>query len=180
MIIRFKSMLVWLIIMVMGSVAFANNPLPTNKSDDLLFTIGRSRDTDEIVYELNIDDSGQVIKSNPIKIKWIRNTDHQKIEPLTFIQQQYAYGIEFLDQEENTKNKWRFQFVSYSKRTFILRQTENSSYKVFTKIDNKEVELNRIYIQFVNRSFWFPSISAIEIYGKLDSFNNCLAEVLKP
>jgi len=161
-------------------MANAVNPLPAIKSNDLLFTIERSRDADKIIYELNLDESGLVIKSNPIKIKWIRNTDHQKIEPLTIIQQQYSYGIRFLDQDLNIENEWHFQFVSYSKRTFILKQSENSSYKVFTKIDNKEVELNRIYIQFKNRSFWFPSISAVKIYGKLESSDNWLAEVVIP
>lgn len=180
MIIRFKSNIVWLIIFVMGSMAFTSNPLPANKSNDLLFKIERSRDTDEIFYELNVDESGQIITSNPIKINWYRNTNHQKVEPLTFIQQQYAYGIKFLEQEKLVENEWRFQFVSYSKRIFVLKQVDRSTYKVFTKIENTEVELNSIYIRFENRSFWFPSISAVELYGKIATSGKLMAEIVIP
>lgn len=176
----YKSSIIWFIILVMGLVSFGSNPLLSDKLIDVLFRIERSRDADEIIYALNIDENGQINKSNPITINWYRNTDYQKIEPLTFIQIQLAYGIKFLEQGKKIENEWRFQFVSYSKRTFVLKQVGYSSYKVFTKIENTEVELNRIYIHFENRSFWFPSISAIELYGKIATSGKLLAEVVFP
>ena len=127
-----------------------------------LFKIDRSRDPDVIMYDVNLNSRGELDKSSPINIYWIKNTEKGIIEPLTGIQKKFGYGLKFLSITDDMAD---FQFVSYIERVFKLRKTANKKFKVFTVLNNNEVEVRRLYIQFEDKSFWFPSISKIEIYG---------------
>ncbi|MDA3954283.1 MAG: DUF4833 domain-containing protein [Bacteroidales bacterium] len=177
---RFAYIIIWLLAPISVLLGSTNIPVSDIDNNRFLFKIERSRDSNEIIYEVNLDENGKLIKSNPINVYWLKNTDHKNIEPLTFIQQKYAYGIKLLDSENLVENEWRFQFVSYSKRTFILKQIDNSTFKVFTKIKNREVSLNSIFIRFENNSFWFPSISAVELQGRITNSDKWLAEIVIP
>jgi hypothetical protein len=159
-----------------GSINYGHSE--SNK-DHSLFKIGRSRDANEIIYSINFDQSGKPDKSNPIEIHWIKKTNNNKIEPLTWIQKKYAYGIKVLN-EYNIENEIYFQFVSYDKRTFILKKEDDDSFKVFTFSGNKEIEVSRIFVQIDGGSFWLPSISRVELHGIEPGTGNLAMEIINP
>lgn len=131
----------------------------------ILFKITRSKDANEICYALNKNEDGTINNENPIRIYWIKHTENDKVEPLTWIQNRYAYGIHWVDTIREDKNLWHFQLVSYSKRTLKLRRTQSKQYKVFIETDHQEIELQQIYIQLDGDSFWFPNIPYIKMIG---------------
>ncbi|MDB4583094.1 DUF4833 domain-containing protein [Draconibacterium sp.] len=143
----------------------------------ILFKIGRSKDANEIFYEVNITPDGSLDLKEPIEIYWIKYTKYGKTEPLTKIQQHFAYGLKFF---EVTPERAEFQFVSYSKRTLKLRKTFDGSYGVFTETDGKEVKLERVFIQIDGGTFWFPKITWVEIHAKIPEVNQLVVEVIKP
>lgn len=145
-----------------------------------LFKIGRSRDANEILYDLNIDHTGRPDPLNPISIYWIKRTKNNTIEPLTGIQRRLAYGIKILDQQNSPEIEWNFQFVSYSKRTFKPKQTSESTFKVFTLSSGKEIEVERIFVQIDGGSFRVPSISKVELHGVEPSTGVKVLETIQP
>ncbi len=150
----------------------------TESSNDVnLFKIGRSKDANEIYYEVKTNRDGSLNLKEPIKIYWVKYTENGEIEPLTKIQQHFAYGLKFL---EITPEKAEFQFVSYSKRNLTLRKTEDGSYGVFIIVDEKEVELERVFIQIDGGTFWFPKISRVEVHAKKTEANELVVEVINP
>jgi hypothetical protein len=99
------------------------------------------------------------------------------MEPLTIVQQKFAYGLKFL---KLTPEKAEFQFVSYSKRTLTLRKNNTGNFAVFTEIEGRQVELERVFIQIDGGTFWFPKITRVEIHGKESIDNELVVEVIRP
>lgn len=129
-----------------------------------LFKIERSRDSDILIYSLNVNSKGEVEPSEPIKVYWIKQKGLEFTQPLTLIQQKYAYGIKLLNYNDS-EQIWSFQFVSYQNKTFNLKKTGNQSFKVTTTAGNQEIIVSSLFIHFENNSFWFPSISSVDLLG---------------
>jgi hypothetical protein len=175
---RFIVGLSAVIIWIMSSSFIVNEK--TDYESQLLFKINRSRDSNEICYAININQNGSVNTENPIRPFWIKKTENNKIEPLTWIQNHYAYGIKVLDSEVRQKNAWQFQFVSYAKRTFELRHLGNNRFKVFTILNNKEIEVTRIFVQIDGGSFWVPSVPYVKLIGFEPLTGKEITETIKP
>ncbi len=173
---------VWLMALISWLV-FSAFIVPENtvkQDNQTLFTIARSKDANEIWYTLNVNNKGDLDEVNPVNIFWLKKTENNSTEPLTWIQSEYAYGIKFIENEQNLKDTWNFQFASYNKHTFELRKNSENQYKVFTKTEGKEIEINRIFIQIDGGSFWFPKISYVKIFGKDTQTNNNIVETITP
>lgn len=148
-----------------------------NSNSNSLFKIGRSKDANEIYYEVKTTANGSLDLKEPIKIYWIKYTKNNAIEPLTIVQQKFAYGLKFL---ETTQESAEFQFVSYSKRTLTLRKNNDGNYGVFTEVEGKEVELERVFIQIDGGTFWFPKITRVEVHAKKVEAGELVVEVIRP
>ena len=142
-----------------------------------LFKIERSKDANEIFYDINTEKTGCLNINNPINPYWIRATEGGLLKPLTWIQQNYAYGLEYAHKSENQA---KFHFVSYKKRDFILKRNAQGYFKVFTQLNQKEVIVNRIFIQIDGGTFWFPKISQVELHVQDPTTNKKLIEIITP
>lgn len=142
-----------------------------------LFKIERSKDANEIFYDINLEKTGALSITEPIYPYWRRQTEGGAIKPLTWIQQHYAYGLEYIYSSENYA---KFHFVSYKKRDFVLKKDSSGDFKVFTQLNNKEVEVNRIFIQIDGGTFWFPKISKVELHTNDPVTNKNIVEIIKP
>lgn len=142
-----------------------------------LFHISRSRDSDIIQYDLNLSTNGQINTKKPINIYWIRKTRGGKKEALSYMQDNFAYGVKYISTQPN---EVKFQFVSYSKRTFIIKKMNGGKYKLITYFDNKGVELERIYVQFGGGTFNLPKISFINMYWQDLYIENAGVETIIP
>ena len=175
----FKIIIMLLIFIAPVSYGFKNSGNSDNNREYDLFKIGRSRDANEIIYSINFDHTGHPDKSDPIDIHWIKRTNNNHVEPLTRIQKKFAYGIKILN-ENNTEKEIYFQFVSYNKRTFILKRNEENCYKVYTISGDKEIEVSRIFVQIDGGSFWLPTISKVELHGKEPGTGILAMETINP
>jgi len=169
-----------LILVISASFGFKYTREVETNTGYHLFKIGRSKDANEIIYDINFDENGKPVNSDPLNIYWVKKTKNNKIEPLTWIQKKFAYGIKILDPGIRNNNEWHFQFVSYAKRTFKLKQTDGNRYKVFTTLNEKEIEVTRIFVQIDGGSFWVPSISYVMLFGIESSTNTKIAEAIIP
>ncbi len=172
----------WLLVLIswFNISAFIVPDAKTVDENQTLFKIARSKDAYEIWYSINLDQNGHLNKENPIKIFWVNTKENNQTEPLTWIQKQYAYGIKIIDSGKSGKNELNFQFVSYAKRTFTLRQTAGNHFKVYTNSNNKEIEVTWIFIQINGGTFWFPNIPQVELHGIDPLSGNAIKEIIKP
>jgi hypothetical protein len=168
-----------LIISSLLTSGFFSPGIPDSNRESDLFRILRSRDANEIIYKIKFDQTGRPDRSDPIEIHWLKRTDNNKVEPLTRIQNRYAYGIRVLDIADK-KDEIYFKFVSYDKRTFVLKKNGENNYKVFTLSGEKEVEVSRIFIQIDGGSFWLPTISRVELHSKEPGSGKLAMETINP
>lgn len=139
-------------------------PKPDVKN--MLFYVQRTMNINTLIYEVNVDSKEEIDVKEPIKIYWISYAKNGEIEPLNYIQRNYAYGLEvkLLDAE---KKEFCFNFVSYKKQTlYLLRSAVDNKYHVFSTLNGKLIMLTNIFIQIEGGSFWFPKVKYIEITGK--------------
>ena len=162
------------------TVAFGIAALADGKgkeeNNNLLFKIERSRDANEVFYEVNTLADGTLDTENPIRIYWVKHTENGKTEPLTRIQEKFGYGLKLLQVTHETA---RFQFVSFE-QPMTLNKTANGKYKVFSTIDGQIAEVEQIYIQFLNNSFWYPKIGKVEMYATNPNSGKTLVQVINP
>lgn len=161
-----------IVLAVLCSGLFANKPTDTNH----LFKIERSKDADQVVYTINLDGRGKLNLEDPIKVFWVRYSSANEIEPLTWVQKNYAYGITY---ERIAAGHVEFSLKAYPDRKLLLKET-NDGYKVFTISQNKQVELNKLVIWFDGGTFWVPKISKVEIHGKYLFTQTAALEIIKP
>ena len=131
----------------------------------ILFKIERSRDPDEIWYTVNLNQNGSLNQDMPVKAFWVRKNDNNEIEPLTRIQKRFGYGIRAMDSENSRDNEWHFQLAAYKNQIFILKRSSDFQYKVFTLSEGKEIEVERIFVEFDGGSFLAPKISEVKLTG---------------
>jgi hypothetical protein len=148
-----------------------------SNSDFHLFKIERNKDRNIIYYDVQVTSTGKLNTKNPIKIYWVKREEHNQLEDLTWIQNSYSYGINLLSSNEYEA---KFQFVSYSKRTFYIKKNSTGEFRVYTNSMNEWVEIQRIFIQIDGGTFWFPSISRVELHSKNSLSENSLVEIIKP
>jgi len=131
----------------------------------ILFKIERSRDPDEIWYTVNLNQNGSLNQDMPVKAFWVRKNENYKIEPLTRIQKRFGYGIRAVDSENSRNNEWQFQLAAYKNQIFILKRSADFQYKVFTLSGSKEIEVERIFVEFDGGSFLAPNIAEVKLTG---------------
>lgn len=142
-----------------------------------LFKIERSKDANQIFYDLHIDDDKTLNIDNPIDIYWVRKTEKNKVKPLTWIQQKFAYGLKYSFKNDSTA---QFNFVSYDKKNFFLKKDVDNTFKVFTQINNHLVVVKKIYIHITGGTFWVPKIPKIELHAFDKKLNKNIIEIIKP
>ncbi len=169
-----------LLAMIMVFSSFTPDGAPEGEHENYLFKINRSRDADEIWYTVNINESGVLDKEKPIEAFWVRKTKNNEREPLSWVQNNYAYGIQVIQPYSRVHGNLRFQFVSYPQQTFELRKSVNGQFQVYTNIDTMEIEVARIFVQIDGDSFLVPSVSHIKLTGYDVASSNLVAQTITP
>lgn len=148
--------------------------------ENMLFYIQRTINSNTIVYTLNQDKDGNLNEAEPIKAYWIKYAQGGKVDPLTYIQKNYAYGVKskMIDKENKS---YLFEFVSYHKRQFYLMKSKtDNKYRVWGYVNNKLTVLNYILIKIEGGTFWIPNVNSVEIKSKDPNSLAEIIEIIKP
>lgn len=166
-------------------VSAHNNTNPVNfpdppKSEDLLFYLQRTLNSNTVIYELNRKSDGEVNPDEPIKIQWIRYATDSTYEPLNYAQRNFAYGIDAKMIDEYKKS-FVFYFVSYKEKPlYLFKSPYDNKYHVYTYINNKLSILDKVFVQIDGGTFWLPEIRYVEISGTVPPASEKLSEKILP
>ncbi|MFH6942569.1 DUF4833 domain-containing protein [Flavobacterium sp. FlaQc-50] len=160
-------------------VAQSKNPSPLNfptpkNIDNMLFYIQRDPNTNTAIYAINYQENGKINKSDPIKAYWIRYAEKGDKKDFSYIQRKFAYGI-----ESKTVNNEEFelQFVSYKKLPLTLKKIESDQkYHVFASVNQKKIQVEKIFVRIEGGSFWLPNVKYAEVTGIDASSNKTITE----
>ncbi len=137
-------------------------PVP-NGIPNQLFYLQRDPNTNTVIYQLNVNQAGQVDEDEPIHIFWIRYAEQGQQQDLNFIQRKFAYGVK---SKKIGPDKYELRFAAYSKRPFYLMKAgPDRAFHVYTAIANKQSVLDRIFLRIEGGTFWVPNVKYVELKG---------------
>jgi len=137
-----------------------NLPIPAEK--DQLFYLQRDPNTNTVIYSINLE-NGELDTSRPVKAHWIRYTEGSKRTNLSFIQRTMAYGVHHTKVNED---KFDIRIQAYKDLPIQVRFNQQSKkYQAYTRVENKEIVLERIFVRINGGSLFKPKIEYIEISG---------------
>jgi len=140
-------------------------PVP-KENKHLLFYIQRTHNKNTIVYELNYNADRTVNEKNPVKVYWVRYSDNGETAPLSYIQRNYAYGIESVI-TDYSKKTFKLNLVSYKKRSIYLMKSETDKlYHAYIMMNNKLVYFSKAFAKIEGGTFWVPHIKYVELTGR--------------
>ena len=177
-----KVLIVIMILLNIASeelMAQSKNPsplhFPTPKNiDNMLFYIQRDPNTTTAIYTINYQENGKINKSNPVKAYWIRYAEKGEKKDFSYIQRKFAYGIE---SKTVNNDEFELQFVSYKKLPFILKKIDSDQkYHVFVSVNQKKIQVEKIFVRIEGGSFWLPNVKYAEVTGIDASSNKIITE----
>ncbi len=137
-------------------------PTPNNIPNKL-FYMQRDPNINTIICELNLASNGTIVKEQPVKVYWIRYDDDGRKQELSYIQKKFAYGIQ---SKAIGNDEYELRFVSYKKFPLYLRKSNrDNKYHVYATVNNKKMQLDRIFVRIDGGSFWIPNVKYVEMKG---------------
>lgn len=127
-----------------------------------LFYLQRDPNTNTIICQLNADKNGVVDRKEPILVYWIRYGEKSEHQDLSYIQRKFAYGIQT---KELSKDHYELRFVSHKKLPMYLQKGEDNKYHVYVTVNQKKLQIERIFVRIEGGSFWLPNVKYVEIKG---------------
>lgn len=141
------------------SLVFPTPPADANR----LFYVQRSANINTLIYDINIDKkTGKPDIGLPVHPYWIRYNEHSQKEELNYIQRKFAYG---LISTPLGNDKYDIRFVSYKKFPLTLMKGADGKYHIFAFAEQKQMELNYVFIKIEGGSFWLPNVVYVELRG---------------
>jgi len=153
-------------------------PVPANIKNQL-FYLQRTTNTNTVIYALNVNAAGKLDESTPVKVFWIRYPEGGMRKELNFIQKAFAYGTM---SEKNKDESYTIQLVAYKKKELYLRKSPTgNSYRMYTLINRRNAELNRVFIRIDPGGTLFkPNVAYIELRGTDVATGKYIIERFKP
>jgi uncharacterized protein DUF4833 len=142
-------------------------PLAGWSKDINLFFIQRSKNTNEVQYQLRVDDHCRIISHHPVSAFWqLREESPEKTKPLTELDQ-LAYGVVRQRVDENwVVFRLRALEEKRVKATATYNpHTETCSPIVHVEINTQWAALERVYVQVDGQSVR-PKVQYIDIFGE--------------
>lgn len=151
---------------------------PTPKGiKNQLFYLQRDPNTNTIIYELNVNAKGEVNRTEPVLVYWLRYDDNGEKKDLSYIQRKFAYGIQT---KEIGKDQYEIRFVSHKKiPMYLMFSKEDQKFHVYVTVNNKKIELDKIFVRIEGGSFWLPNVKYVELSGTNTATDTPVVERIK-
>jgi phosphatidylglycerophosphate synthase len=137
-------------------------PVPKGVANKL-FYLQRDPNTNTVIYALNVNSSGELDKDTPVLVYWLRYQENGEREELSYIQKKFAYGIQ---SKAIGNDEYELRVVSDKKFPLYLRKSAvDNKYHVYITVNNKKMQLDRIFVRIEGGSFWIPNVKYVELKG---------------
>jgi len=142
-----------------------------------LFYLQRDPNLNTLIYELNVDKDGEVNREEPVLAYWIRYGEGGIKQDLSYVQRKFAYGVQ---SKELGKDHFEIRFVSHKKLPlYLLRSDEDKKFHMYVTVNNKKLQLERVFVRIEGGTFWLPNVRYVELKGKNMADDSMVVERIK-
>jgi hypothetical protein len=146
---------------VQAQSAPINFPVP-QRVPNQLFYLQRDPNANTVMYALNVK-NGKLVTNDPVHAYWIRYAEDNQTEELNYIQKTFAYGIK---SRSLGNGQYELNFVSYKKLPMRLARSErDNNYYVYASVNQKKIQVKRIYVRVEGGTMWVPNVRYIQLEG---------------
>jgi hypothetical protein len=110
-----------------------------------LFTISKNRNNNIVVYDIKVNNNGQIIDKNPVKVYWLIYKQNKFVYKKINNLEEKAYGIKVL----NENNNFILILKAVPSKPINIRYTADGP-KAETYINGKKAYLSNIYVFTTN------------------------------
>jgi len=153
-------------------------PKPAVPGKDRLFTITRSQNRNEVIYEARRTGSG-FDTEDPIHVYWIMVEEGGATEGLNALEKRSAYGVSVVSA---TRDKVVFNLKALKDRKIeVTFDDKDQTSKALMPINGEQAELESVYINARPRKLNpVPEVLNIDITGRSLASGKPVKEVIKP
>ena len=140
-----------------------------------LFHIERNKNGNVVYYDVCLNNNGDIAASNPALAYWV--LENGKREELGLVDRTFAYGILFQGKAVNGGES--FSIAALKKIHFRI-ETISKEYKAVASINNRDMIIERIYVNSKEHYLGLPKVVYVDIYGWTREGNIPVKERLLP
>lgn len=127
-----------------------------------LFILGRSKNSNIVVYDANRSPAGGFAASDPVVAYWLLNGEGGEREELNLVERQRAYGVEFAPGK--TPATFEMVFKAGRKRRLTIRMLGGCPVAT-APIGGQEGILRRMFVQSTEGALQ-PRVEYVEFFGE--------------
>lgn len=128
----------------MAEISLQPVPLPTPSSWSRLFSITRTTNKNEVVYEVGLNPTQGIFLSNPARVYWILHEKNGILEGLNPIELLSAYGFSI---QKASESHLDLLIRGLPEVPVHVRKIEGKGYGAIAVLNQKEVVVKHIFLQ---------------------------------
>jgi hypothetical protein len=140
------------------------SPVSAEKNEHLFF-IERSKNKNIVYYDVCRNDNNKLCDSNPVTAYWI--LEGGKMEGLNSLEKKYAFGIKAVDLQDDN---FKFSIAACTDNTISIEKIKGR-YRAVTSVNNREIVLEKVYVNTKEGPFGLPKVSYIDYTGRTTQDN---------
>jgi hypothetical protein len=160
-----KGLLLIALVVILTILNGTVSPAATEKNEHLFF-IERSKNRNIVYYDVCHNGDNTLCESNPVTAYWI--LDGGKREGLSSMEKEHAFGIRSLDMSGHNA---RFSIAALAKNTISVEKI-NGRYRASTFINNREIYLEKVYVNTKEGLLGLPTVRYVEYTGRTTKGNS--------
>jgi hypothetical protein len=138
-------------------------PIP-KASENTLFYLQRSKNTNTVMYEAKVDQTGKLMPDTPISAYWLDYELGENIKSdLSYMERTAVYGV---DSEElkDGKGSYVMRLKAFKDRAVTVAKNQLGKYEGLMTINGRKAILKRIYIE-AKEGLFTPSVVHVDLFG---------------
>jgi hypothetical protein len=138
-------------------------PIP-KASENTLFYLQRSKNTNTVMYEAKVDRSGRLAKDSPVNAYWLDYEVGENVRTdLSYFERMSVYGVD--TEELNDGNgSYLMRLKAFKKRAVTVTKNKLGRYVGFMDINGKRAVLQRIFIE-AKEGMLTPTVVHVDLFG---------------
>jgi hypothetical protein len=129
-----------------------------------LFFLQRTKNTNTIMYELNMNEDGTLNEDEPVNVYW----RHYELGPnvkneMGYFPKTHAYGV-VSEKLQDKVDEYSIQLKAFKKKALKLAKDKTGKFVAKMAINGKEALLNRIYVNSEEGVFT-ATVIHVDLFG---------------
>lgn len=164
----------------LGQTTLNGKKLPMPKtSENTLFYLQRSKNTNTVMYEAKVDRTGQLVRDLPVNAYWLDYELGENVKnDLSYFERTAVYGVE-TEELKDGNGSYVMRLKAFKDRAVTVAKNRMGKYEGLMHINGKKAVLKRIFIE-AKEGLLTPTVIHVDLFGTDPSTGESVFERIFP